>query len=151
MDTGLTTTPRRDELTIGTSGAEVRRASEWLSVTCQQRDIPQTQAQRLEICLNEVLANVLAHGGSVARAAPIRLQLEIRSAADVCEALVTVSDAGLAFNPLMVKIPPRPNTLAEARVGGLGLTMIRRSADWLDYRREGEHNHFTFGTRWNRV
>jgi serine/threonine-protein kinase RsbW len=151
LKTGVTTTPRQDELTIGASGAEVRRASEWLSANCLQCDIPVTQAQRLEICLNEVLANVLAYGGSAALAAPIRLQLEVLCTTEAAEARMTVSDAGFAFNPLMVTMPPRPNTLAEARPGGLGLVMIRRCSDWLDYRREGEHNHFTFGTRWNRA
>ena len=140
-----------DKLTIDASGAEVRRASEWLSATCLQRDIPVTQAQRLEICLNEVLANILTHGGSAASAAPIRLQLEVLCAAEAGEARVTVSDAGFAFNPLVVTMPSRPNNLAEARAGGLGLVMIRRCSDWLDYRREGGHNHFTFGTRWNRA
>ena len=113
--------------------------------------MPAPQAQRLEICLNEVLANILAYGGSAALAAPIRLQLKVLCAAAAGEARVIVSDAGVAFNPLEVKMPPRPNTLAEAPAGGLGLVMIRRCADWLDYCREGGHNHFTFGTRWHRI
>ena len=151
VDTGVTTTPRRDELTIGASGSEVRRASKWLSATCLQCNIPTAQGQRLEICLNEVLANIIAYGGSTALTAPIRLQLEILCAAEVAEVRMTVSDAGFAFNPLTVKIPPRPNALAEAPAVGLGLVMIRRCSDWLDYRREGGHNHFTFGTRWFRT
>jgi serine/threonine-protein kinase RsbW len=113
--------------------------------------MPVAQAQRLEICLNEVLANILAYGGSMALAAPIRLHLEMLGTAEAGEAHLTVSDAGVAFNPLDVKMPTRPNKLAEAPAGGLGLVMIRRCADWLDYRREGGHNHFTFGTRWNRA
>jgi len=148
VDAGLTTTPHRDELTIGASGAEVRRASEWLSATCLQYDIPTAQAQRLEICLNEVLANIITYGGSTALATPIGLQLEFLCAVDAGEARVTVSDAGFAFNPLLVPLPPRSNNLAEARAGGLGLVMIRYYSDWLDYRREGGYNHFTFGTRW---
>lgn len=150
VKSGVTTTPQLDELAISASGAEVRRASEWLSGICLQRDIPVMQAQRLEICLNEVLANILAHAGSTASTAPVRLQLEVQCAAEAGEARVTVSDAGFAFNPLAVTMPPRPNTLAEARAGGLGLVMIRRCSDWLDYCREGGHNHFTFGTRWIR-
>jgi anti-sigma regulatory factor (Ser/Thr protein kinase) len=151
VNAGTITAPRRDELTIGASSAEIRRASEWLSATCLKCDLPLAQAQRLEICLNEVLANILAYGGSTALAAPIRLQLEFQCVAEAGEAHVTVSDAGVAFNPLDVKLPLRPNTLAEAPAGGLGLVMIRRCADWLDYRREGGHNHFTFGMRWNIV
>ena len=150
MGSGISTASRRDELTIVASGAEVERASGWLAAACLNRDIPTVQAQRLEICLNEVLANVLAYGGDAALAAPIRLQLEILRSPEGSEARVTVSDAGIAFNPLTVKIPPRPSSLTEAQVGGLGLVMIRRCSDWLDYRHEDGHNHFTVGTRWER-
>ncbi len=134
---------------IDANGAEVRRASAWLDTTCRQRDVPQALIERLVICLNEVLANVISHGGRTALAAPIRLLLEVRLNQDGSKASVTVSDAGLAFDPLSVPKKILPKTLAEAAPGGLGLVMIRRCADWLDYRHEDGRNHLTFGARWN--
>ena len=133
---------------IGANGAEVRRASEWLDTTCRQRNVPQALAERLVICLNEVLANVIDHGGGTALSAPIRLLLEVRLDQDGSKAGVTVSDAGMAFDPLSVPKKILPKTLAEAAPGGLGLVMIRRCADWLDYRHEDGRNHLTFGARW---
>lgn len=141
--------PRVDKLTIGASGDEVRRASEWLDTTCQQRDVPQELVERLVLCLNEVLANVITHGGRTALSAPIRLQFVVWLDQDCRKASVTVSDAGMAFDPLSVPKNMAAKTLAEASPGGLGLVMIRRLADWLDYRHEDGHNHLTFGTRWN--
>lgn len=138
-----------DELTIGASGAEVRRASEWLDATCRQRNVPQAQVERLALCLHEVLANVIAHGGSTALSAPIRLRFEVRLEPDGSKASMTVSDAGIAFNPLIVPKKILPKTLDEASAGGLGLVMIGRCSDWLDYRHEDGHNHLTFGARWN--
>ena len=151
MNTIADCAPSQDELAVGASGAEVRRASAWLIVACAQRDVPLAQAQRLEICLNEVLDNVLSYGGSAVGNSPIRLQLTVLPAPDVAqvaEARVTVTDAGVAFNPLVVAMPPHAHSVAEARPGGLGLVMIRRCSDLLDYRREGGENHFTFGARW---
>ncbi len=141
--------PRIDELTIGADGAEVRRASEWLDTICRQCDVPQALVGRLVICLNEVLANVISHGGRTALSAPIRLLLEVRLDQEGSKASVTVSDAGLAFDPLSVPKKEPLKTLAEATPGGLGLVMIRRCADWLDYRHEDGRNHLTFGARWN--
>lgn len=142
---------RSDELTIGASGAEVRRALEWLAATCRYRDVPQPLADRLALCLHESLANVVTHGGGSARAAPIAVVLEVTPAGQGIQAGVTVSDAGPAFNPLSVAQAPLPRTLDEAAPGGLGLVMIRRCADWLDYRHEGGRNHFTFGARLERA
>lgn len=138
-----------DELTISANGAEARRASEWLDTTCRQRNVPQALAERLALCLHEVLANVIVHGGGTALSAPIRLLIEVRLGRDCREASVTVSDAGIAFNPLLVPKRILPKTLGEASGGGLGLVMIRHCSDWLDYRHEDGHNHLTFGARWN--
>ena len=140
---------RFDELTIIANGAEVRRATEWLAATCRQRDVPQALVERLGLCLHEVLANVITHGGRTALAAPIRMLLEVRLDPERGKASVTVTDAGMAFNPLSVPNRILPKTLAEASSSGLGLVMIRRFSDWLDYRHENGHNHLTVGMRWD--
>jgi phosphoserine phosphatase RsbU/P len=141
--------PRDDELSIGAEAAEVRRASAWLESACRQRDVPEAMAERLVLSLNEVLANVIRHGGANALSLPVLLHLEVVADTDGGKASMTVSDAGIAFNPLSVAEKPLPKTLAEAAPGGLGLVMIRRFSDWLDYRHEDGRNHLTFGTRWS--
>jgi len=140
---------RFDELTISADGGDVRRASEWLSATCRRHAVPEALQERLVLCLNEVLANVIAHGGSGATSAPVKLTLEIQVDEGIGKAGVTVSDAGIAFDPLSVPARPLPKTLEDASLGGLGLVMIRRCSDWLDYRNEHGHNHLTFGLRWS--
>ena len=149
MGTALTVSSRHDELTISANGAEVRRASEWLDTACRQHDVPQAMAERLVLCLNEVLANVITHGGSAALSVPVRLLFELTRDQDCSKASVTVSDAGMPFNPRSAPKKISPKTLAEASEGGFGLVLIRRCSDWLDYRHEDGRNHFTFGTRWN--
>jgi anti-sigma regulatory factor (Ser/Thr protein kinase) len=141
--------PRLDELAIGANGDEVRRASEWLNATCRRREVPQEHVERLVLCLNEALANVIVHGGASARSAPVKLTLEVSVDDGVGRAGVTVSDAGIAFDPLAVAPRALPKSLDEASGGGLGLVMIRRCSDWLDYRNEQGRNHFTFGARWS--
>jgi anti-sigma regulatory factor (Ser/Thr protein kinase) len=140
------TDKQAETLAIAASGDEVRRACAWLAAALRQRDVPDRQVERLELALHEVLANVLAHGGSTARAEPICIGIEVR--AEKGEAEVAVSDAGIAFDPTGAPTRTPAKTLAEAQPGGLGLPLIRRCADWMSYRREGGRNHFTFGARW---
>ena len=140
---------RSDELTIVANGAEVRRATKWLATACRQHEVPQAHVERLVLCLHEVLANVITHGGATALAAPIRMRLELSRDQEGGKASVTVTDAGMAFDPLSVPDRILPKTLAEASPGGLGLVMIHSSADWLDYHHDKGHNHLTFGARWN--
>lgn len=139
---------RFDELTIRPEGGELRRASDWLHAACRRHQVPDEHADRLELCLNEVLANVIVHGGAAALSEPVRLRLEIDVDDGRGQAGVTVSDAGAAFDPLSSPAGILPKTLEEASLGGLGLVMIRRCSDWLDYRNEEGRNHLTFGARW---
>jgi anti-sigma regulatory factor (Ser/Thr protein kinase) len=138
-----------DELAIGAQRAEVRRASEWLDAACRQRGVPLALAEQLVLCLNEVLANVIAHGGSTAHSEPIRLLLEVRADQDHGQASVTVTDAGIAFDPLSVPTKALPTALDDATPGGMGLVLLRRFCSVLHYRHEAGRNHLTFGTRWN--
>ncbi len=137
-----------DQLAIGATAVEARRASDWLEEALLRRGVPQAQAARLTLCAVEVLANVIAHGGEAALEAPIELLLEVTHAPERGEARVTVSDNGRAFNPLTVPERARPLTLEDASPGGMGLQLIRRCADALGYRHEDGRNRLVFAARW---
>jgi sigma-B regulation protein RsbU (phosphoserine phosphatase) len=149
VGTELSASSWSDEFIIAATGAEVRRASEWLDKACRQRSVPQELVERLALCLNEALTNVIVHGGRTALSSPIQLLLEVELDPGGGKVGVTASDAGIAFNPLSVSKKTLPKTLEEASAGGLGLVMIRRFSDWLDYRHGDGRNHLTFGMRWN--
>lgn len=136
---------RTDEISLDANGAEVRRASDWLSSACEALAVPRPSAERLVLCLNEALANVVTHGGPGARATPIRLRIE----AGASQLTVAISDAGLAFDPTSVPDKPRPTSLGEAVAGGRGIVLMRRCSDWMRYHREGGRNVLAFGARWD--
>jgi serine/threonine-protein kinase RsbW len=148
---GINTDKQVQTLVIAASGEEMRRASEWLTTALRQRDVPEPQVECLELAFHEVLANVLAHGGSAARAEPIRICIEVREKTTAGEAHVKVSDAGIPFDPTGAPEHTPAKTLAEAPLGGLGLPLIRRCSDWMSYRHEGGRNHFVFGARWPKL
>lgn len=138
------------ELAIQAQDAEVRRASNWLGQTGDQLGVPTDQIVRLDLCLNEALANIISHGGPLAAAAPVRLRIEHTRCGSGNEAALTVSDAGPAFDPTCAAPKLRPATLAEAEPGGLGLTMMKNFSDALTYCHTDGHNQLTFTVRWNR-
>ena len=151
MHNAINTDKQIETLAIAASGEEIRRATEWFTTALQQRDVPAPQVERLELALHEVLANVVAHGGSAALAEPVQICIEVREKATTGEARITVIDAGIPFDPTGAPEHIPAKTLAEAPLGGLGLPMIRRYSDWMSYRREGDRNHFVFGARWSNL
>ena len=140
--------PAGEGLSIRADGADVRRASEWLQKSGAERGVPRDEIGRLELCLNEVLANVISYGGPSAQAAPVELTLEVAHGQGRHEASVTVTDAGIAFDTPAAMPRPSPESLTDAQVGGLGIVMIHSFSDTLRYRREDGRNHLTFAVHW---
>ncbi|MEO7744177.1 MAG: ATP-binding protein [Usitatibacter sp.] len=138
-----------DELTIGATAEESRRASEWLASTCRERGVPQAQIDGLTLCLDEALSNVIAHGGKSALSEPITLRLDVAFDQPFNSVSVTLSDAGTAFDPLAAPERVPPKTLDEALPNGMGLGMIRRICNFQHYSRANGRNHLTLGMRWD--
>lgn len=136
------------ELVIAADATQIRPASLWLAQAAERFGIPDEALNRLDLCLNEVLANTVTHGRPEAAAAPIHLRLRVQHQDGTGEATVTTSDAGPAFDMTAAAARPRPQTLAEAQPGGLGLVMIRSFADRLAYHHAHGHNHLSFSVRW---
>ena len=140
--------PASVELAVSAVADDVRPASNWLAQSCEARGVPAAQILRLDLCLNEVLANVIAHGGERALACPVSLRLEVSGDAPAHRASVTVRDSGAAFDPTAAPLATRPLTLDEAEPGGLGLLMMRELSDALTYRHDNGQNELTFSVHW---
>ena len=140
----------RAELTIRADTREARRASVWLESAAVGEGVPADQILRLDHCLDEALANVINHGGPLARSAMVLLQFAVHRGRGICTAELLIVDEGQAFDPSVLpgSPAPKPASLAEANVGGLGLAMIRSFSDELRYRRIDGRNHLTIGVSW---
>lgn len=136
------------ELSISADTGEIRRASAWLEKVGHEQGVPADQIDRLDLCLNEALANIIAHGGPEASSSAIRIDLQARMEPGSMEAVLTISDSGIAFDPLAFQPKPRPQTLSEAEPGGLGLIMMRSNADGMSYRYNEGRNQLTFRVCW---
>lgn len=137
------------ELCSPHDASELRQASAWLNEHGSKHDIPAEQLDRLDLFLNESLANVVDHGGTTALASSIHLHFDLTQSAAFNEATITISDAGIAFDPLAHVPRPAPQSLDEAKPGGLGIPMIRSLADDLRYQYHDNHNHLAFTVRWS--
>ena len=136
-------------LEIRADAAGVRSASLWLEQQGSARAIPSGQIFRLDLCLNEALANTIEHGGQQAVLAPVRLGLELGVSDGSACATLMISDAGLAFNPLSATPKLRPDSLAQASPGGLGLGLMRSFADEVSYAHSQGRNCLRFVVRWS--
>lgn len=141
-------TESRLELFAPHDSGELWRASEWLKEQAITQPIPAAQLDRLDLILNEALANVIDHGGQAALSRPIDLSVRFSHLLHLGEATVTITDGGDPFNPLDHAQRPAPRSLDDAIPGGLGIQMMRSLADELNYVYKDAQNHLAFTVRW---
>jgi serine/threonine-protein kinase RsbW len=141
-------TPRPAKLTIRADTQETRRASGWLASAAAANRVPAEAAIRLDHCLDESLANVIAHGGPAASASPVDLRFAVRRKRGACTAELTLLYHGVPFDPSRHGPAARPANLAEAQLGGLGLLMLRQFSDAIDYGHSDGRNELRIIVNW---
>lgn len=99
---------------------------------CADAGLDGGDAARLAIIVEELVANIVEHGGGGATAA---IELSLKRAGGGPVELV-MSDDGVAFDP---REAPGDAAIPD-RGGGAGLNLVRAWASILDYRREGGRN-----------
>lgn len=134
--------------TIAVDATMVRQASQWLEEAATQHGVPQAQIMRLDLCLNEALANVMAHGGAAAMLVPVELELSVQPSPKASSAQLLIRDAGVAFDPTVAASRARPQSLLDAEPGGLGLVMMRSNCDDMAYQRLHGRNELALTVRW---
>ena len=55
---------------------------------------------------------------------------------------ICIKDSGIPFDPLAKEDPNVTLSAEERDIGGLGIFMVKKSMDYVDYRRENDQNIF---------
>lgn len=121
------------DLATKSSLDELSKISDFILDSTRGSGLDQRERFRLMMAVDEACTNIIKYGGST----------EIEISCDVEGELVVVEirDDGAHFNPLETPDPDLNVPLAERKVGGLGIYIIRTLMTDLKYeRREGKNN-----------
>lgn len=93
----------------------------------------------VELIVEEVLTNIVHYGYPAGGEHEIALAVAI----DGAQIELRFEDDGAPFDPTQAPEPPPPASLAEAKVGGLGIKLLRRFASTVAYERSNGRNCLT--------
>jgi anti-sigma regulatory factor (Ser/Thr protein kinase) len=130
-------------LKVANDLAVIPQTAAELDAFCATHAISSRTAHRFNLALEEVLTNVIAY----AFPAGERHAIDVRIAWRDGTLHATVSDDGVAFNPLARPAPDLQAPIEQRQVGGLGIHLLRTLAETADYRRDGDRNILTFSMR----
>jgi anti-sigma regulatory factor (Ser/Thr protein kinase) len=114
-------------------------ASNWLAV----RDAPPAIDYLANLAIEELVTNCIKYGYDDADEHTISIELELVGK----ELKLTVIDDGHPFNPLDCAPPDTSLALEERPVGGLGLHLLRKMSDRMEYDRVQDKNKVTIWKR----
>jgi serine/threonine-protein kinase RsbW len=128
-------------LRIERSMAGLEKLGGWVDTVAAALGLDKSADYALRLCLEEAAANVVMHGTGCAGGGGDFIALRVAPAADALR--VTIEDHCGAFDPLQVPAPKPPASLGEARVGGLGIHLMREYSRAIDYARVDGMNRLT--------
>jgi anti-sigma regulatory factor (Ser/Thr protein kinase) len=118
--------------------AELKRLAAWIEVWARQ-GVSSDVSFAVQLCLEEAVANVIMYGG----VSDARLKIVIEIERNGTTLVARVVDNGRQFDPTQAPPPSMPTSLVEAKIGDLGIHLMRSFASGMHYERRDGCNRLT--------
>jgi serine/threonine-protein kinase RsbW len=109
----------------------------------EAREVSARTIRYVNLMLDELISNIARH----AYAGSVCGRIELSADYDGARVCLTLRDYGPPFDPLNCLAPETAQGLDEREFGGLGVHFVRKMADHISYRRDGDANEIVFCRR----
>jgi phosphoserine phosphatase RsbU/P len=124
------------EIKLHNKLSELASANQTVTEFGQQHGLPDSVLHDFNLALGEILTNIISYGYTDSGEHEIAVRLSIEPG----EMRVDIEDDGKPFNPLEAPEVDTTSPLEERAVGGLGVHLVRKLTDGLEYRRHEGKN-----------
>ncbi len=132
-----------DQLQLEHSPSALQLTHHWLHRLQQQLHLSTDLVFRMDLVLNELIPNILEHGGiSAAAEVPAPPQMLVRLLKSLRGYALEISDGGPAFNPLQHHYVPATD-LYTASVSGRGIHLVKTFTEHQCYAYQSGRNVLT--------
>jgi serine/threonine-protein kinase RsbW len=131
-----------ERLNLQSRMSELTRIHPWIERLASRHMISASTQFAMNLCLEEVLSNIIRHGYS--GKPDHSIAIHFASPREDYFVLV-VEDEGPPFNPVDGPEPPAMSSLDEIQIGGQGIRLLRRFADALEYQATPTGNRLSIG------
>ncbi len=110
----------------------------WVDTVAESLHLPNKDAFALRLCLEEATANLVMHGVPASASQPDVFDITLDDVGDGLR--LAVEDRCVAFDPLNAAAPAPLVSLETARIGGLGIHLMKQYTRDLAYITDGGAN-----------
>ena len=128
------------QLILPADRGEFPALQQWLVSIAAELDMQERIRKQLMICCDEIFTNIASYAypdgnGNVA--------ITVEFVSETQDLRIIFSDSGTAFNPLEISEPDTSSALSERKIGGLGMFMVKKMMDSVEYCRQDGKNILT--------
>src|ERR1700686_4215561 len=119
-----------EELILESKLSEIDRVPPWIERLAPLHAIPDRTRYAMDLCMEEVLSNIIRHGYPSNVEGFIRIRCLTHRDGYIT---LVVEDEAPPFNPLLFQASPLPGSLGDNWGGGQGIHLLKQFADALEY------------------
>ena len=134
--------PSSFRMSIGAELGEVARVNAAFADFAEGHAVPVAVRRSLNVALDELLTNTVSYGLADAGG---EASIDVELHPD--RIIVTLSDNGRAFDPFGQSAPDTTLSVEDRPIGGLGIHLVRRLVDDVNYQRLSDQNVVTLTKR----
>jgi serine/threonine-protein kinase RsbW len=127
------------KLTLANKVSELERIKSVIDKLIQNWNIPLKTGLSINLALEEAFTNIVNYAFTDNEAHSI----EIVFVKNAGQLIITLSDDGIEYDPTQNKNPQIDLPVQDRQVGGLGIYLIRKLMDKVEYMRESGKNYLT--------
>ena len=128
------------ELTIPAEIGELDRVLDFVNAELEENDCPPKVQIQIDVAVEEIFVNIASYAYTPNHgSATIRVETE----GDPKLLAVRFTDSGIRYNPLERADPDVSLDADDRGMGGLGIYMVKKSMDRLEYEYSGDRNILT--------
>ena len=113
----------------------VSQVAAFVEEQLEQLEVPMKLSTKLMVAVDEIYSNIVRYSGAT--------QAQVRIVKDPDTLRLVFCDNGIPYNPLEAKEPDTTASAQEREIGGLGIFMVRKMMDKVEYRYRDEQNVLT--------
>lgn len=117
--------------------AEIQLLAEEVELFGEENELPEKVLFQVNLALDELLTNTISYGYPEGGEKEVLVRLTLEGEKDL---IIEIRDGGFAFNPLKREEPDIKQDIDDRPIGGLGIHLVRKMMDEIEYRWEDEQN-----------
>ena len=125
------------EIVVDSKFENVRTLTDFVESSLEPLHPSPKAIMQIGVAIDELFSNVVRYSGSS------NMKLILNVNADVLTAKLTFIDEGVEYDPLKKTDPDVARAAEDREIGGLGIFLVKKIMDGVEYKRDGQKNILT--------